>query len=237
MFHLSVSLLRHYEKEGLLLPEVIDPETGYRYYSTRQFEVLGTICYLRVLDTPLREIADYLNNRDVDKLMLLLRKQKNTVEDKLRELEIIHAKIENRMAQLQHAIEDEKDTIRFEYCEPCRIAWLERPITIRSYLDLEPFLRVLEENEKQTSIFLGKVGIGISEQRLKIGEYNGYDSVFLLLDAVDSYEGETQSLPSSVCVTVTFRGTHLQAEPYYEKILQTLREENWESRALPVRSP
>lgn len=59
MFHLSVSSLRHYEAIGLLTPEYIDPESGYRYYSTRQFEVLNTIRYLRALDMPLQEISDY----------------------------------------------------------------------------------------------------------------------------------------------------------------------------------
>ena len=52
IYHLSLGILRHYEKEGLLAPEYTDPETGYRYYSTRQFEVLNTIRYLRMLDLP-----------------------------------------------------------------------------------------------------------------------------------------------------------------------------------------
>ncbi len=59
LFHLSVSSLRHYEAAGLLQPEWVDPQTGYRYYSTRQFEVLNTIRYLRALDMPLPEIADF----------------------------------------------------------------------------------------------------------------------------------------------------------------------------------
>ncbi|WP_443771021.1 MerR family DNA-binding transcriptional regulator, partial [Anaerostipes sp.] len=42
MFHISVGSLRHYEKEGLLQPEYIDPKSNYRYYSIRQFEVLNT---------------------------------------------------------------------------------------------------------------------------------------------------------------------------------------------------
>lgn len=49
MFHISVGSLRRYEQAGLLKPEYTDPETGYRYYSARQFEVLNTIRYLRVL--------------------------------------------------------------------------------------------------------------------------------------------------------------------------------------------
>ena len=77
MFHLSVSSLRHYEAIGLLTPEYIDPESGYRYYSTRQFEVLNTIRYLRALDMPLQEISDFMENRDVERMeeKLLLQKQ------------------------------------------------------------------------------------------------------------------------------------------------------------------
>ena len=53
MFRISVGSLRHYEQAGLLKPEYIDENSGYRYYSTRQFEVLNTIRYLRLLDMPL----------------------------------------------------------------------------------------------------------------------------------------------------------------------------------------
>ena len=86
MFSLSVGTLRHYEKIGLLSPEYIDPETGYRYYSTRQFECLNTIRYLRVLDTPLEQIADFLKNREVDHIQELLRQQKEAVRIKQRAL-------------------------------------------------------------------------------------------------------------------------------------------------------
>ena len=66
IFHLSVSSLRHYEALGLVSPEYVDPSTNYRYYSVRQFEPLNTIRYLRAMDMPLTEIADFLQNRDVE---------------------------------------------------------------------------------------------------------------------------------------------------------------------------
>ena len=64
MYHISISSLRYYEKIGILKPERIDPDSGYRYYGSRQFEVLNSIRYLRTLDMPLSEIADFLRNRD-----------------------------------------------------------------------------------------------------------------------------------------------------------------------------
>ena len=60
LFHVSVSTLRHYDRIGLLSPEYTDPDSGYRYYSTRQFECLNTIRYLRELDIPLEQIGQFI---------------------------------------------------------------------------------------------------------------------------------------------------------------------------------
>lgn len=79
LFHLSVSSLRHYEALGLLTPERVDPNTGYRSYSIRQFEVLNTIRYLRALDMPLEEIADFLRDRDVERIEEKLSRQREAV--------------------------------------------------------------------------------------------------------------------------------------------------------------
>ena len=80
MFRVSTGTLRHYEKAGLLCPEHTDQETGYRYYSVRQFEVLNTIRYLRVLDMPLGQIGEFLGNRDIDVIEDKLLNQKKLIE-------------------------------------------------------------------------------------------------------------------------------------------------------------
>ena len=145
MVHLSVGSLRHYEKQGLLQPEYIDPETGYRYYSTRQFESLNTIRYLRVLDTPLDQIADFLKNRDINHIQELLRQQKETVIRKRKELETIERKIDHRLRQIEDAVSSELDVIRLVTYPARRITWIRNPLSIGSYLDLEVPIRQLED--------------------------------------------------------------------------------------------
>ena len=76
MFRVSTGTLRHYEKAGLLCPEHTDQETGYRYYSVRQFEVLNTIRYLRALDLPKEENGEFFNSRDNDVTEEKLERQK-----------------------------------------------------------------------------------------------------------------------------------------------------------------
>lgn len=43
----SIRMLRHYDELELLVPETIDPFTGYRYYSEKQLPVAGRITALK----------------------------------------------------------------------------------------------------------------------------------------------------------------------------------------------
>ena len=93
LFHISVSSLRHYEHIGLLTPEYISSDSGYRYYGTEQFEVLNTIRYLRALDMPLSEIEDFLKNKDISRIEEKLLQQKHAVLKKQQELQDLKIKI------------------------------------------------------------------------------------------------------------------------------------------------
>ena len=111
LFHISVSSLRHYENVGLLTPEYVSPDSGYRYYGASQFEILNTIRYLRVLDLPLSEIEDFLKNRDIGRIEEKLRQQKEAVLQKRRELERIERKIDHRLNWLSDAQTVPLDTV------------------------------------------------------------------------------------------------------------------------------
>ncbi|MEJ3750496.1 GyrI-like domain-containing protein [Actinomycetes bacterium KLBMP 9797] len=57
---LSVRVLRNYDRLGLLVPALVDPDTGYRRYGVDQFPRAGLIRRLRELEVPLPEIAEIL---------------------------------------------------------------------------------------------------------------------------------------------------------------------------------
>jgi DNA-binding transcriptional MerR regulator len=63
--HLTVKTLRHYHETGLLKPAQIDPQTGYRRYTTEQIPVAQIIKRFRDLDMPLNEIRAVLSAPDV----------------------------------------------------------------------------------------------------------------------------------------------------------------------------
>ena len=228
MFHISTGSLRHYEQAGLLKPEYIDQDTGYRYYSVRQFEILNTIRYLRALDMPLEQIDDFLKNRDIDVIEDKLMKQKELVARKQRELAIIEQKIDHRLEQLRDAMNSELDVIQLKKVSSCRIVWLKDSLRPKSYLDLEYAIRRLEENQTESVVFMGKVGVGISKENLLAGRFDQYDSVFLVLDAEDSYEGTVEQHPEELCVSMCFCGSHKEAGAHYEKMMEYIEKHKME---------
>lgn len=223
MFHISMGTLRHYEQSGLLKPEYTDPDTGYRYYGARQFELLNTIRYLRVLDFPLAQIKSFLDNRDTEVIEKKLVCQKEIIARKQKELELISRKIDHRLEQLRDAMNSRLDLIQMEEIPECRAIQLLDSLHPKNYLDLEGSIRRLVEDQTESLVFMGKVGIGISKDKLSRKCFQDYDHIFLILDQEDHYSGETELFPKQTCVTIRFCGSHAEAPVYYQKLLDHIQ--------------
>lgn len=83
-----------------------------------------------------------------------------------------------------------------------------------------------EYTDPETSVFLGKVGIGITLEHLLEGKLDTYDLVFLILDEEDSYQWTTEELQDQMYVTIRFCGGHTEAPGYYRKILAYISAEH-----------
>lgn len=224
LFHISVSSLRHYESRGLLKPAYIAPTSGYRYYGLEQFEVLNTIRYLRALDMPLSAITEFLQNREVEHIEEKLQQHKAAVMKKQQELQRVAQKIEHRLQWLRDAQTSVLDTISVLKLPACRVAWVENPLKIEGFFDMETPIRSLDRSDAEAVVFLGKVGLGISAEHLHQGNTAHYDGSFLVLDQEDIYTGRTILLPETLCVRIRFRGCHPEAQAYYNKLLSYVQE-------------
>lgn len=224
LFRLSVSSIRHYEDMGLVQPEYVDPDTGYRYYSTRQFEVFHTIRYLRALDMPLGEIRTFVRNRDVKRIQDMLGHQKKAVREKQQELERIQRKIDHRLWQLKNAEAEPLGSIQVKKLPPCRMVLLRRKLTIGGYEDMEEPLAALVRAQGEPLAFMGKVGLAMEPERLEQGDFEHYDGIFLLPDPEDRVSGEVLELPEQPGVTLRFRGHHAESPGQYEKLMAYIRQ-------------
>ncbi len=109
----SGRLLRYYDEIGLLIPESIDPETGYRYYNARQLPQLNRILVLKELGLSLEQIAQLLEqdmSSDEIRGMLALRKAQieQSIQEEMARLRIV----ETRLQQIDtHGLVQEPDVV------------------------------------------------------------------------------------------------------------------------------
>lgn len=95
---ITINMLRHYDKIGLLVPQYVDVNTGYRYYTKDQLIMANRIVALKSMDFGLREIQELqLGNKHEGELKKLLEAK---LESKKREKDII----ENQIKRIDEAI-------------------------------------------------------------------------------------------------------------------------------------
>lgn len=86
-FNISTQTLRYYDRIGLIKPDVVNPKTGYRYYSEDQLGDLYLIKSLKSMGMTLDEIKDCLSSKDIDILERTLKSRMREIDAKIEELQ------------------------------------------------------------------------------------------------------------------------------------------------------
>lgn len=123
----TVRTLRHYEKIGLLVPEIVDRWTGYRYYSINQLQRMLDILELKSLGFSLEEIKDLFEDANHKPSV-------ESLETKVRECEAELKLLQARMSQLKAMVTFQK---KLENMEKVFIESLPE-ITVASYRAVIP---------------------------------------------------------------------------------------------------
>lgn len=208
--------LRHYDRIGLLKPAFIDPDTNYRYYSIIQYEKLGTIKELRQLGLPLEMIADYFDDRNLQKSISILEKGYEIVLQKKKEINQLEKIIENKLKFIRSVSEMKEENIP-------RVLNLEERFIITSgnvvshENDLSYEWTMLEGTLSETSPILASNRIGFYvdySSNLKSIEKNCHPFVFVNED----FDGQNKiteiSIPKGKYLDVYVRGYANQQKGY-----------------------
>ena len=101
MNHITVKTLRFYEEQGLLMPALIHPETGYRYYTLSQMAVLHQITALKLAGFTLEEIT-HINSGADEKAVLLKKKSEllAKISDLTRQIAVVDGYLSKRKTRL-----------------------------------------------------------------------------------------------------------------------------------------
>lgn len=107
---LTVKTLRFYHQQGVLVPSHIDNLSGYRYYAESKIDTALIITQLRKLNFTLADIMEILSNYDDEADILdYLERQKQSVEEKMREYQEISSSLDQIIAKEKEARAAMKD--------------------------------------------------------------------------------------------------------------------------------
>lgn len=227
LHNVPIKTLRYYDEINLFKPARINLNNGYRYYSIEQFEKLNTIVYLRSLGMPLKDIREYLEKRNIDYFIELLKQEQKKTEKKIDELTKIKNRFVNRIDEIQRAKNiKELSTVKIVYMPDRKVIRLQENIVNQSQLEIS--LRELENLAKlKSSIIIGKVGLTIKEENIKKEIYDEYNSIIIFLEEI-----ENSPLVHKICggeyALIYYNGCdHKQSHKYYGVMKSYLEKENY----------
>ena len=218
LYGIGADSLRYYEKLGLLSPR--RDVNGYRLYSLKDMYKLTVIRGLRKLDFSMEQIREFLEGQCVDNTLGQLRREQDILEEKLRELKRRKGLIAKRIAGLEEAKKIEAGEITLKEMPERRCVCLQQYITRDEEMDF--VIKKLHKKHADRIQDLGtqKIGAFFSDEVIRKGGANSYDSVFFIL------EGRREEcdfvLPEGTYASCFYRGSYEQNAEQVRRVLDYL---------------
>lgn len=97
----SEQTLRYYDRLGILKPNMVDSETGYRYYSIKQSARLDMIQYMKSLGMSLKDITKHLKSYDIGLFKNILEQKSLQIEEQLEALRFQKQAVERAITNFE----------------------------------------------------------------------------------------------------------------------------------------
>lgn len=228
----STKTLRYYAEIGLIYPDEINPENGYRYYSIEQLETMLFINRLKSYNFSLEEIKTILElkaSRD-EKIYLSLIKKKKEVEKQVQEFEKTLDQLNNDISNLKQG----KSIM--SYLESIDIRLVEVPMMY--LLSIRKMVHEYDFADEYGNCF-SKLFRKIADDKLTIlaspmvlfhgAEFSqfGLDTEFAI--PVKEYVTGTRDFYPGLCLKTILQGSYSGLSSVYTKQREWAEKEGYES--------
>lgn len=224
LYDISAHTLPYYEEINLVVPQ--RGSNNYRIYTDEHLQQLNIIRDLRKLDIPLEHIKDYLENRTVPKTLHLLKKQKLSIEQELRNLKEKQNRIIERIDTLTHS-----DQLIEGNCKI--IPYPDRYVIVSNDMDTESenvdiSLKELYKKYQNKLPYLDQCMFG---SFMYFTPMNGYDAiqhqVFYYLDYHSS--PDSMLIPKGSYATICYKGSYEKTQHYLAQLKDFIVENKYET--------
>lgn len=227
--NISNQTLIYYDKIGLFRPAYVDPDNGYRYYSTSQIDKLDTILIMKKIGFSLKEIREYMKDYTIDSSLVVLRRQLTVIRQQIRELRLIENRLSHRCSQMEQAkgyIKKEVSVIVENV--PSQYILLEKvdaPYSMReiSIATKQCFAGAFKDS---LPVFF-ECGVIVPMERIISGRCTQASHAFLPIEKTDK-SSSIRRLPEGLCASIFHVGDYMSIGNSYKKILDYCSEHHLE---------
>lgn len=223
MNHITVKTLRFYEEQGLLMPALIHPETGYRYYTLSQMAVLHQITALKLAGFTLEEIARINSGADEE---AVLRKKKSELLAKVSDLTRQIAVVEGYLSKDKTGL---SAPVLIKTIPETTVAYMR--IRLKSYdclFDRMPEMGALMEQSGCTCAFPEYCFTSYLESGYKDGDILVEISEAVVEAKMEVGDLKFKTLPQIQAACVFHKGSYRTFSESYETVLRYIEENGYE---------
>ncbi|MBN3527056.1 MerR family transcriptional regulator [Paenibacillus apiarius] len=228
----STKTLRYYDEIGLIHPDEINPESGYRYYSIRQLKKMLFINRLKSYHFSLEEIKSILEweeDQSEEKLCSALNRKRREIQQKLNALEHTLKQMTHDILTLEKGIPmmSYLNNIEVQLVEtqPMNILYMRRMMSSDDYAAGygTHFSRLYEKIAIEKLTLLG-TPMTIYHSP----EYNpaGNDTEFAI--PIEEAVKGTRDLPGGLCAKSVVKGSYAELTSVYAKLREWVEHEGYE---------
>lgn len=223
--NISRQTLIFYDKIGLLSPAYVNPENGYRYYSTGQLDLLDTILIMKKIGFSLEEIKEHIQSYTIERSLAAMKRQLTVIDQQIRELQVIKSRVEHRCRQMEcfPALLKHRPEVSLEQVGVQWILLQDVPsphsLEMVSLATKQCFVRAFKEN---LPVFY-QSGAVVPYERIRQGRYTEASAVFLPMEPCGDAPGIVM-LPAGRCVSTYHVGDYPSIGRAYERLLAYCKE-------------
>ena len=218
---LSKQTLIFYDREGVFRPSMVDPDTGYRYYTADQLAALDTILNLREMGVPLREIRAHMEERTMAGTIALLREQKQEAEKRMAHWAMVARRVARKLQSLEQ-MESPRPDGGWLRRLPAEALAVEPVGGSRSLLDVDVALkRLLRRASEEGLPHFYQLGDTVSPDDLAAGRFLRFDLAFLPLQGPLRGPGIAEK-PAGLYACRCHRGTYETMGRDYAALLERI---------------
>ena len=227
--NITVETLRHYDRVGLLKPSYINSNTGYRYYSAKDFIILDLIKQCKAMGLSLDEIKNIIENyTSPESVLHIIRKQKAIIDEKIKELNKIKDNITFLEESIKVSLDEGLNKIFIKFYEDR--SFIKYDNTNRFTEEFEVNLsKILAEVERKYTYFNKELWFVISYKDLKADKKVTYKNTMIkFTQSMDIKEYNKIVLKKGKYLTLNFDDDYNDTRKYYDIIMNYIEENNIE---------